>query len=362
MRTRARKTTHEEGPSRSTAVRACNRAQTRLLARVGPRAPSITRKVSSTKYKRAPQKQVRVGYRATHGRSNETPRSVKRPRARFGRIWQPEQCGSPRGKTIGLEIRRGVVALKRGCRGECRPKRTLAHRLRDPRREPFPFLVRVVLRPRPEEPAQAVALPARDDVHVQVRDALRDLVVDRDEAAVRLERLLHRAGDALHGSEDRRHEWRGERQEVVRVLARNHQDVALEDGSRVQEGADGLLLKDEGGGDLAADDGAEGASRHRAHLTMRASPRRERQQFRGLAGGFPSSRPCRVYCRENGKHRTRTSGRNHECASFSPFPSSPPAPAAAARASRIRPATPCRTVPVSTWALPATRSSGPRRT
>src|SRR5262245_2900225 len=38
----------------------------------------------------------------------------------------------------------------------------------------------------PEEPLHAVLVAARDHVHVQVRHALADLVVDRDEAAVGL--------------------------------------------------------------------------------------------------------------------------------------------------------------------------------
>src|SRR5438445_9823315 len=58
--------------------------------------------------------------------------------------------------------------------------------------------VRLVLRPRPEEPAQPVSLAAGDDVHVQVRHALRDLRVHRDEAAVGGEARLPGPGDALH--------------------------------------------------------------------------------------------------------------------------------------------------------------------
>src|SRR4051794_14449729 len=46
---------------------------------------------------------------------------------------------------------------------------------------------------RPEETAQPVFAPSRDDVHVQVRNALADPVVDRDEGAFRTEALLHRA-------------------------------------------------------------------------------------------------------------------------------------------------------------------------
>src|SRR5438128_3325771 len=74
--------------------------------------------------------------------------------------------------------------------------------------------IRFVLGPRPEEPAQPVALPSRDDVHVQVRHALRDLRVHRDEAAVGGESRLHGAGDALHRGEERLHQRPRQLQEV----------------------------------------------------------------------------------------------------------------------------------------------------
>src|SRR5262249_55192869 len=53
----------------------------------------------------------------------------------------------------------------------------------DARRVLLRLLVRGVLRTRPEEAAQAVALRPGYDMGVQVRDRLRDLVVDRDERA-----------------------------------------------------------------------------------------------------------------------------------------------------------------------------------
>src|SRR5438067_1604126 len=171
---------------------------------------------------------------------------------------------------------------------------SLTDLVRYPPRISLPLLVGLVLPPRPEEAAQAVALPARHDVDVEVRHALRDLGVDRGEAPVRPEAFLHGAGDALDGGEERWDERGGKREQVGRVLPGHDQDVALEDGPRIEEGADGVLAKDEGGGDLAADYGAEGAGGHRAHLSMRAAPRRERQQIHEVACGFPSSRPGRV--------------------------------------------------------------------
>ncbi len=64
-------------------------------------------------------------------------------------------------------------------------------------------LARRVLRPRPEEPAQAVTLGSRHDVGVEVRDALAHDVVHRDERALRAERRRDGGGDALHGVEER---------------------------------------------------------------------------------------------------------------------------------------------------------------
>src|SRR5947209_7601227 len=48
----------------------------------------------------------------------------------------------------------------------------------------FALGVRVVLGPRPEEASQPVSLPPGDDVHVQMRHALRNLRIHRDEAAI----------------------------------------------------------------------------------------------------------------------------------------------------------------------------------
>src|SRR4051812_20883928 len=64
----------------------------------------------------------------------------------------------------------------------------------DPSRHRACLLVGGVLRPRPEEAAQAVLAPARDDVDVEVGHRLRDDVVDRVEDALGLHRVAH--GDA----------------------------------------------------------------------------------------------------------------------------------------------------------------------
>src|SRR6516225_1524904 len=66
-----------------------------------------------------------------------------------------------------------------------------------------PFFVRVVFVTRPEESAQPIALLPRDDVTMQVRNALRHFVVDRDERSVGAERFLDGAGNALHLGKER---------------------------------------------------------------------------------------------------------------------------------------------------------------
>ena len=90
---------------------------------------------------------------------------------------------------------------------------------------------------RPEEAAQAVLAAARHDVDVQVRHALRDLVVHRDEGAVRAQAGLDGARDALDGARTAcRARPAGRSDSVGDVGARDDQHVALEHRARVEEG------------------------------------------------------------------------------------------------------------------------------
>src|SRR3954463_3074117 len=133
----------------------------------------------------------------------------------------------------------------------------------DPTRHVLGLRVAGVLGPRPEEPAQPVLAPPWDDVDVQMRDRLRDDVVDRVEDALRLHRLAHRDRDALRGDDQ------GSQQPVRRVpqrldvLARNQQRVALEQRPVVEEGDEAVVRPHDMRRELAGGDAAEQAA-HRA--------------------------------------------------------------------------------------------------
>src|SRR3954451_2712164 len=133
----------------------------------------------------------------------------------------------------------------------------------DPTRHRAGLRVAGVLRPRPEEPAQPVLAPPGDHVDVQVRDRLRDDVVDRVEDALRLHGVAHRDRDALRG------DAQGSQQPVRRVpqrldvLARDQQRVALEQRPVVEEGDEAVVRPHDMRRELAGGDAAEQAA-HRA--------------------------------------------------------------------------------------------------
>ena len=130
----------------------------------------------------------------------------------------------------------------------------LAQRRRDRRR-----LAGGVLAAGPEEPAQAVALRARHDVHVEVGDALADDVVVGDERSLRPERSGHHRGHALHALEERPDvDELGQRHDVV---GRHHEDVAGEQRRAIEEGDGDLVAVHDLGRRRAGDDGAERAVR-----------------------------------------------------------------------------------------------------
>ena len=58
------------------------------------------------------------------------------------------------------------------------------------------LVVRIPL-PGPKEASEAIPAPSRDDVDVEVRDALADAVVDGDERAVRVQAQFNRARQRL---------------------------------------------------------------------------------------------------------------------------------------------------------------------
>src|SRR5262245_29302110 len=97
------------------------------------------------------------------------------------------------------------------------------------------LLLTLVLRARPEKTLEAVPLRARYDMDVQMRDALADDVVHRDECPLRAERLRDRTRDGLNTLE----EWTDRFERKVRqrddVCARNDQHVSNEERRFVEE-------------------------------------------------------------------------------------------------------------------------------
>ena len=102
-----------------------------------------------------------------------------------------------------------------------------------------------VLRARPEEPAQSVALRARYDVQVQVGDRLADGVVHRHERALCSEPRDDRRGQSLGGRQEAVSELGGQVRQGHDVQPRDQQDVALEHRPAVEEGHELVVLEDD---------------------------------------------------------------------------------------------------------------------
>src|SRR5215210_4487944 len=137
----------------------------------------------------------------------------------------------------------------------------------DPSRHLVGLRLGGVLRPRPEEAAQPVLAPPRDDVDVQVRDRLRDDVVDRVEDAVGLHRIADGDAQALGGLRERAEQLGRGVEQRDDVLARHQERVAVEQRAVVEEGDEALVLVDDVGRNLAGHDAAERA----AHVRSRSA-------------------------------------------------------------------------------------------
>jgi hypothetical protein len=76
---------------------------------------------------------------------------------------------------------------------------------------------------------------ARDDVHVEVGDALAHPVVHRDERAVGPERDFYRRSDALDALEERTQRFDGKVEQCLDMVSRDDEHVAGKDGTLVEE-------------------------------------------------------------------------------------------------------------------------------
>lgn len=96
---------------------------------------------------------------------------------------------------------------------------------------------------RPEEAAETVAFRARNDVDVEVGDALADLVVERHEGSLGSEGRLHGEGEESGVTEEDGGEFVGEFGEIPDVAVRNEKNMAGEEGAVIEEGKGGRVFE-----------------------------------------------------------------------------------------------------------------------
>src|SRR5439155_7845372 len=140
----------------------------------------------------------------------------------------------------------------------------------DPSGDRLRLGIRRVLATRPEEAAQAVLAPPRDDMDVQVRHRLGDHVVDRVEHAVGLHRVAHGDRQALRGLGQRAEQRARRVEQRLDVLAGDQQGVPGEQRPVVEEGEEALVLVDDVHVDLAARDAAEATAHARRRARWRS--------------------------------------------------------------------------------------------
>src|SRR4051794_2108473 len=125
--------------------------------------------------------------------------------------------------------------------------------------------LRVVLSPWPEEPAQPVLAIARDEVNMQMGDALADDVVQCDEGSLGFHRRADRAREELGIGEQRLDQLIRQVPDRLVVLAGDEQRVTREERPVVEEGEARLVLEDHVRLLIARDDRAEATALERRH-------------------------------------------------------------------------------------------------
>ncbi len=113
---------------------------------------------------------------------------------------------------------------------ECSYERSGGESLPQSKRVVIGLGLGLVTNARPEEAAQTILATPRHDVHVEVRDALTDDVVDGYERAVAVECVGHASRDSLHSFEEWADEIRIEVDKSHTVSKRRDKDVSLENG------------------------------------------------------------------------------------------------------------------------------------
>lgn len=100
----------------------------------------------------------------------------------------------------------------------------------------FRFFGGIVRLARPEETTETIFPAPRHDVHVEMRHALADAVVDGHEGTVGCKRGLDSTSQELGGGKERLYERGGEIRKGFDVVFRNEQGMARKDGPMVEEG------------------------------------------------------------------------------------------------------------------------------
>ena len=109
----------------------------------------------------------------------------------------------------------------------------------------------------PEEAFHAVFSAPRNDMDVQMRDALADFVVDRDKGTLGAETGFNGPGDQLRVREQRLQHRRWDIHQSFDMLPRAYETMAGEQGSAVQEHNTVLVFVYFLGSYLTADNFAE---------------------------------------------------------------------------------------------------------
>ena len=112
---------------------------------------------------------------------------------------------------------------------------------------------------RPKEPLQPVSFAARNDVDMEMRDALADAVVDGHEAALGVHALSNGAGKELNIQKERADEFAGQVRDRLEMALYDEEAMAREKRAMVQKCERDLVFKNFVAGNAAADGIAERA-------------------------------------------------------------------------------------------------------
>src|SRR5579864_7200642 len=205
-----------------------------------------------------------------HACHTHRPRPMPPPRDRRPRKATPVCAALPTGTAARKQERRRPKRRAGGCRqrvcssaatwGTLSPGAQAPHSFFDIFLNFFHFGRIFVRLPRPEEAPQPVPLAARDDVHVQMWNALADAIVDGHKGAFRLKRLLDRPREQLRIREERLNQYGRKARERFAMLFGHQKRVAWKDGAVIEKRHRGFVFENQRRRKRAGDDLAEGTS------------------------------------------------------------------------------------------------------